>query len=206
MLDRVREAVFSTLSPWLEGAQVLDLYAGSGCLSFEALSRGASLVRLVEEDPKVVVVAERNARELEMCERTQIVSGDALIPATWVPGLATKSLVDSEQNKHAPRAVRPGWDIVFCDPPYPLLRAPATKLEVLGTVRALLEKSLAPEGILVLHAPSRAVDEPDLDWPGVSVGRRTYGTNAIWYLQREDATNGEESEGADTSEEEGQSI
>ncbi len=94
MLDRVREAIFSTLAPWLEGAQVLDLFAGSGSLSFEALSRGASLVRLVEEDPKVVVVAGRNAQALEMCERTQIVCGDALVPASWVLGLATKSRVD----------------------------------------------------------------------------------------------------------------
>ena len=204
MLDRVREAIFSTLAPWLEGAQVLDLFAGSGCLSFESLSRGASLVRLVEEDPKVIVVAERNAQTLGMCARTQILCGDALSPTPWVLSLATKSLVDLEQVKHAPRANGKGWDIIICDPPYPLMRSPVTKLEVLEAVRTLVEKNLAPEGILVLHAPNRAVDEPDLDWPGVSIGRRTYGTNAIWYLQREELQDAQEVESQERpSQEEG---
>ena len=54
MLDRVREAMFSTLAPWFsESACVLDLFAGSGSLGLEALSRGATMVRLVEAEPKI---------------------------------------------------------------------------------------------------------------------------------------------------------
>ena len=62
--DRVREALFSALAPELPGAAVLDLFAGSGALSIEALSRGAARAVLVERDRRAAAVASRNLEQL----------------------------------------------------------------------------------------------------------------------------------------------
>ena len=64
MLDRVREAMFSTLGPGIDGALALDLFAGSGSLGLEAISRGATLARFVEHDARVASLLARNAEEL----------------------------------------------------------------------------------------------------------------------------------------------
>src|SRR5262245_65361412 len=64
MLDRVREALFDTLRPWIEGAFVLDLFAGSGALGIEALSRGARRVRFVERAAGACRCLEANVSEL----------------------------------------------------------------------------------------------------------------------------------------------
>ncbi|MDX1388993.1 MAG: RsmD family RNA methyltransferase, partial [Acidobacteriota bacterium] len=58
--DRVREALFSSLGPDLTALRVLDAYAGSGALGFEALSRGAAHVTMIESDPKTLTVLARN--------------------------------------------------------------------------------------------------------------------------------------------------
>lgn len=194
MLDRVREAIFSTLAPWWEtpsetgGARVLDLFAGSGSLSLEALSRGAARARLVERDPRVVVVAGENVEALELAARVELLCGDALEPALWAsrpPDEARVDLSTDVAGAPAPEGGS-GWDVVLCDPPYPLLKEPETRARVLEAVRRLVLEFLAPEGILVLHAPDRALDPPDLEAPGVTLARRTYGSNAIWYLQADE--------------------
>ena len=190
MLDRVREAIFSTLAPWMEGARVLDLFAGSGSLSFEALSRGAAHARLVEADPRVAVVAGENARALELGDRIELLCGDALDPAFWRARAPRFALVDVDGPAEPllPEEAADGriWDVCFYDPPYPLLRDVATRGRVLEMAQLLTREHLAAEGILVLHAPAKALDAPDLAADGIGLGRRTYGSNAIWYLQREE--------------------
>ena len=84
MLDRVREAMFSTLAPWLDGAHVLDLFAGSGSLGFEALSRGADRATFVEGGPPVVSVLRKNIATLDVEARTTVVMADALAPSSWL--------------------------------------------------------------------------------------------------------------------------
>src|SRR5215468_11831534 len=74
--DRVREALFSMLGP-LEGARVLDLFAGSGALGIEALSRGAASAVFVERDPEAVRTIERNLDRLRLIG-ARVVHGDAL--------------------------------------------------------------------------------------------------------------------------------
>ena len=59
--DRVRENVFNIVAPWVEGARVLDLYAGSGAMGLEALSRGADRAVFVESDPEAVRAIERTS-------------------------------------------------------------------------------------------------------------------------------------------------
>ena len=75
--DRVRETLFNWLGQTLDGLACLDLFAGSGILGFEAASRGADSVTLVERDPRVHAALCRNAEKLE-ATRVEIVRGDAL--------------------------------------------------------------------------------------------------------------------------------
>src|ERR687887_1593707 len=64
--DRVRENVYNIVAPWVEGARVLDLYAGSGAMGLEALSRGAQSAVFVETDPDAVRAIERNLDKLRL--------------------------------------------------------------------------------------------------------------------------------------------
>jgi 16S rRNA (guanine966-N2)-methyltransferase len=92
--DRVREALFSMLGD-VSGARVLDLYAGSGALGIEALSRGADSAVFVERDPRAVAAIERNLASLGL--EQQVVRQDAVRFLARAEGM---------------------FDLVFCDPPY----------------------------------------------------------------------------------------
>jgi hypothetical protein len=85
MLDRVREALFSTLGNRVEDARVLDLFAGSGSLGLEALSRGAVSARMVERDVRTLRLLKANVESLGLIERAEIVRGDANASASWEP-------------------------------------------------------------------------------------------------------------------------
>ena len=164
MLDRVREALFATLGEHVEGAQVLDLFAGTGSLGLEALSRGAQSVRMVERDARVLRVLRDNVRALGAEARVEVVGGDALSAASW--GDESRAL-----------------DLVFLDAPYPLLDAGRSRGLVLEATGRLVSERLAPDGRLVLHAPVGKLHEPEFG-PRVRARLREYGTNAIWYLER----------------------
>ena len=92
--DRVREALFSILGE-VSGARVLDLYAGSGALGIEALSRGAESAVFVERDPRAVAAIERNLESLGL--RQTVLKQDAV-----------RFMARGEGT----------FDLVFCDPPY----------------------------------------------------------------------------------------
>jgi 16S rRNA (guanine966-N2)-methyltransferase len=92
--DRVREALFSMLGD-VSGARVLDLYAGSGALGIEALSRGAGSAVFVERDPRAVAAIERNLESLGL--EQEVLRQDAV-----------RFLARAEGT----------FDLVFCDPPY----------------------------------------------------------------------------------------
>lgn len=96
--DRVREAWFSILGADLHGARVVDLFAGSGALGLEALSRGAEHVTLVELGKPSLAVLRENVSQLDVEDRVTIVRGDA-------------------SRFAASRAIQ-AFDIAFADPPY----------------------------------------------------------------------------------------
>jgi 16S rRNA (guanine(966)-N(2))-methyltransferase RsmD len=97
--DRVRENVFNIVAPWVEGARVLDLYAGSGAMGLEALSRGAERAVFVESDPEAVRAIERNLDKLGL-------TGARVVRRDAVTGLG--------QEAGAGRK----YDLVLADPPY----------------------------------------------------------------------------------------
>jgi 16S rRNA (guanine966-N2)-methyltransferase len=94
--DRVRETLFNWLGQRLDGLSCLDLFAGSGALGFEALSRGAARVVMIERDRAAARALRDNARKLD-ATGAQVVEGDALA--------------------YLARA-REAFDVVFIDPPY----------------------------------------------------------------------------------------
>ena len=96
--DRARETLFNWLQPVLPGARVLDLFAGSGALGFEALSRGAREALLVERDPKLVDLLVDTSRRLRADAEAHVIRADALA------------------FLRAPLHGR--FDIVFVDPPF----------------------------------------------------------------------------------------
>jgi len=95
--SRVKEALFSILAPQLTDARVLDLFAGSGALGFEALSRGAAEATFVERDVRTAQTLRESAAALGVGERSSILVTDA---------------------KRAAGRVTGRYDIVFADPPY----------------------------------------------------------------------------------------
>lgn len=97
--DRVRETLFNWLMPIIRGARCLDLFAGSGALGLESLSRGAAELMLVDNQAEVITALEKNCELLQVRDRVQLQQGNALQYLQRLP-------VDSH------------FDIIFLDPPY----------------------------------------------------------------------------------------
>ncbi len=175
MLDRVREALFSTLGDMVPEARVLDLFAGTGSLGFEALSRGAAHVRFVEREQRALALLRTNVEAFGVQESVRVVKGDALDPARFEE-----------------------CDVAFLDPPYPLFSDPPRRARLVQAIAHIATRDLAGGGVLVLHSPPREYDEglfPD----GLSLDRRKYGGSALWYAWRPDAA---EEEGSSAEAEE----
>lgn len=131
--EKVREALFSILGG-AEGLRVLDLFAGTGALGLEALSRGAAEVVLVERDRRSAALAARNAEALvgKQSPRVRVVRGDAL-----------KFLGEGQESP---------WDLVLIDPPYAELQQQLARLG-----EALLPQ-LAAGARVVVESDRRSTD------------------------------------------------
>jgi len=157
--DRAREGLFATISSIvgpLAGARVLDLYAGSGAVGLEALSRGAEHVLLVEHGARAARVIRQN------------------IEAIGLPGAAV--IADRVERVLARGPAAGRYDVVFADPPYALADAAVTQ------VLALLAEQgwLAPGALVVVE---RATRSGPVSWPdGFVLDRaRRYGEATFWY-------------------------
>jgi len=166
MLDRVREACFGTLGDLVEGAAVLDLYAGSGSLGLEALSRGAQSARFVEKHPLALAALKQNVAALGLGELARVVRGNALDPASW-----------TDAKRGGPER----FELVFFDPPYKLLADPKTREQLFAAVDLLVAQRLAAPGACVFHLPEASVGSLRFA-SGRKPEVRTYGTSAIAYL------------------------
>ena len=133
--DRVRETLFNWLQGYLPGAACLDLFAGSGVLGFEALSRGASTVIAVEKNPQVFNSLKQNSDALNAADRLQLRNADAL---QVIEALAPYSL-----------------DLVFIDPPY-------GKGMVAKCLQQLANGSSLKPGALIYVEQESQMESPDL--------------------------------------------
>jgi 16S rRNA (guanine966-N2)-methyltransferase len=152
--DRVKEALFSSLAPRLPGASVLDVFAGSGALGLEALSRGAARVTFIEQDRLALEAIRTNIATV------------ALSGTSVVAGEAGRVLAGASTLAGAP------FDLVLLDPPYALEEA--TLAALLTDVAALLS---AGATVVV----ERAAGAPQPSWPATLVPAepRRYGATAL---------------------------
>jgi 16S rRNA (guanine(966)-N(2))-methyltransferase RsmD len=158
--DLLRQAVFNLLGARIQGARVLDLFAGTGAVSLEALSRGASLAVLVERDRQAVGSLRANLGALNLTPRARVVVGDAL-----------EALARLEATGEV-------FDCIFLDPPYT------------GDLAARCIERLAPgavlseNGVVVVQAFHKT---PLPDRAGVlrQIRRRRYGESSLTLFAKE---------------------
>lgn len=154
--SRVREALFNMLMADIPGARVLDLFAGSGALALESLSRGAAYALVCDTDAMAIKAVERNAQTFGVRERMGIIRGDALSVAQ---GLAKQG----EQ-----------FDIIFLDPPY--------RKGMLAQAIAASQNLLLPGGRII--AESLAAETPQ-SVPGICLkNTRKYGDSRITIFEK----------------------
>jgi 16S rRNA (guanine966-N2)-methyltransferase len=156
--DRAREGLFASVTSEfgdLHGLRVLDLYAGSGAVGLEALSRDAASVLLVESDARAAAVIRAN------------------IAAVALPGAAVAT--DRVERLLSRPPDQGGYDLVFADPPYAVPEAAVTAMLV------LLQSGWLADGALVVV--ERATRSGPVDWPpGYAQGKsRRYGEATFWY-------------------------
>ena len=113
--ERVRAAIFSILGDRVQGARVLDLYAGTGAMGLEALSRGAAWADFVEEDARSCSTIETNIRSLGYQDRARVVRVKVR-NATGTVAILDGSSTDGQTSTGGPGGRE--YDLVFIDPPY----------------------------------------------------------------------------------------
>ena len=125
--DRVKESMFNIVQDWVYDSQVLDLFAGSGALGIEALSRGASQAVFCANSLDSIKIIKSNIEKARVADRSQIVSGDF-----------KRCLRDMEAKNQS-------FDMIFVDPPY----YEGLFEEVLDTIRSC--KILKKDGIVIVE-------------------------------------------------------
>lgn len=163
--DRAREGLFGTvlgIVGQLAGASVLDLYAGSGAVGLEALSRGAERALLVESDPRAVRAIRANIAALGL-------------PGAQVAAERVERVLARGPGGYAASG-EGRFDVVFADPPYVMAGE-----EVAAVLAALVERGWLRPGALV--AVERSTRSGPLPWPsGYEQSRsRHYGEATLWY-------------------------
>lgn len=142
-----REAIFNICQEWVHGARFLDLFAGSGAMGIEAISRGASFATFVEKDKLALQAIRENIALLQIESQTQLLAIDAKI--------ALPKLLSS-------------YDLIYIDPPYEKEVA-----DLLETTAAL--KLLAPQGLLFLEERFQTKAQPHVPTAFTLVQSRRYG-------------------------------
>jgi 16S rRNA (guanine966-N2)-methyltransferase len=153
---KVKEALFSILGERIAGARVLDLYAGSGAIGFEALSRGAEHATFVELHAVTAAAIRRTAEQFGVAKRTSVICAPAETAARRVAG---------------------HFDVVYADPPYAL---PPPHL-TFGTLR--MRGAIDPESMLIYEHRDGA---PPFASPGfVTLREARYGETTLQFVRME---------------------
>jgi len=151
--EKVRQALFNIL-PDVEGMQVLDMFAGSGALGIEALSRGAAHVTFIDQAKPALSAVRANLKELDLEARATVLAGDAVALAA----------------RHVPASP---WQLVFVDPPY------RSDLAV-RAVQTLAH--LAPDAMIVIEHDRRNAP-PDELGSLVRTDQRRYGDTLVSFYR-----------------------
>lgn len=131
--DKVRGAMFNMIGPYFDGGRVLDLYAGSGGLSIEAVSRGMEQAVLVEKDRRAQGIIASNIQMTKESHKFQLLKMEAHQALGQLQGT---------------------FDLIFLDPPY-------AKEQIVADIEALAERGLLGEEVRVVCETDKAVDLPE---------------------------------------------
>ena len=131
--DKVRGAMFNMIGPYFDGGRVLDLYAGSGGLSIEAVSRGMEQAVLVEKDRRAQGIIASNIQMTKESHKFQLLKMEAHQALNKLQGT---------------------FDLIFLDPPY-------AKEQIVADIEALAERGLLGEEVMVVCETDKAVDLPE---------------------------------------------
>lgn len=160
--DRLKESLFSTLGPGIRGKRVLDLYAGSGGLGIEALSRGAEHATFVEADQAAAAMIDANLATTGLADQAQVIRQ------------RVERFVDG--NRFGSQEV---FDVVLADPPYET-GIPAEALQALAAGGRLAE-----DAMVVLEVSSRLQNlDPPVGYRLLDA--RKYGDSKLLYLKQEE--------------------
>lgn len=131
--DKVRGAMFNMIGPYFEGGRVLDLYAGSGGLSIEAISRGMESAVLVERDRRAQAIIRENIAMTKEADKFQLLAMEA---------------------RQALNSVEGPFDLVFLDPPY-------AEQEIEDVITELCRRDLLADDVMVVCETDKAVSLPE---------------------------------------------
>jgi 16S rRNA (guanine(966)-N(2))-methyltransferase RsmD len=164
-LEMARQAVFNILGQDLEGFRVLDLFAGSGIMGIEALSRGAERVVFVEADRLAVATIRHNIEKTRTTDSAEVVRGDAFAPARYLPG-------------------ETGIDLVFVDPPFEMVRVEQERARISHLVDELFRSaSLADDAVVIVRVPKGESLDPQPQTAELDDDRQ-YGHSRLLFLVR----------------------
>jgi 16S rRNA (guanine966-N2)-methyltransferase len=135
--DMLRETLFNILGPRVEGSRFLDLFAGTGAIGIEAISRGAAFVAFVEHHSKTVRLIRENLASLEIAGGVRVIQADAIAA---IATLQKESV--------------PPFDFIFLDPPY------ADQSEYKETLRAIDVSRLVHESTLIIAEHRKSIELP----------------------------------------------
>ena len=158
--DRIKETLFNMISPYLYDCRFLDLFAGSGGIGIEALSRGAGEAVFVEQNPKAMACIKENLKKTKLEERAVTMATDVMTALRRMEGSGT-------------------FDYIFMDPPY-------NKLLEKQVLEYLAESKLIDEDSVIIVEASKSTDFSYVESFGFSVlKKKEYKTNLHLFLALE---------------------
>lgn len=159
--DKIKESIFNIIGPFFDGGTAVDLFAGSGGLGIEALSRGAEHAVFVEKDSRAFQVLQENIKKCRYEDYTELFRTDA---ARAAKGLVKRDIV---------------IDYLFVDPPY-------HKEEYYDLVAMLVEAKKLSDDAIILCEHTKTVNLPESYGEFVLVRRETYGETIISVYRKEE--------------------
>ncbi|MFX3674213.1 MAG: 16S rRNA (guanine(966)-N(2))-methyltransferase RsmD [Paenisporosarcina sp.] len=152
--DKVKESIFNMIGPYFDGGLVIDLFAGSGSLGIEALSRGMDSCIFIEKDAKAVQIIHENLKKCKLEDQAEVFKIDA--------SRAVKALEKREVKV----------DLLFLDPPY-------QQIELYNLAEIMVQKGLLSSDAIIMCEHEKTVDIPETIHSFSLTRRETYGSTII---------------------------
>ena len=156
--DRVKENIFNILGEKVKGAKVLDIFAGSGSLGLESISRGSSEVFFIDKSEAAVEVIKKNLEYLSIFDKAQVIKGDA---SRELHRLSGRSLI---------------FDLIFLDPPYNI------NVAELQSLFSLIAKCLDSSGLIIYESGSDLSE--DIVASIKEIDKRSYGNTRVYFFKK----------------------